>query len=409
MLLLLFMSGCGRDDAFPDGGGTGFVKPLDLGSADGFTMNFRIAGDADETITIPTGIPSANGFAAAVRVRQAAAGDPDRFSERVFDRGPDAHCERFWIDGQGCQWLLLRRRDPASQRERFILERIDPRSGEAREHLLAQDKSITVHDLVRDPAGEEFLLLRGNFLSEHEHSMAMQPLSGSLPATLEPRLLPFRGEPNLWMRHCGHTPDGAMILVWSIGQQWSGGAVSLYGTKIACSRDGGRSWSEPHDLPPLPELEVPLAFLLSHEGTGTMHLFVATQHYANAEGRFDQHLLKSLLHFSSADNGASWLQNAITLPPAPSGAFFRAIAIDAAGTLNVLWAAERTVYLVRSPDRGAAWSSWLPLNLPADWLEDFCYMALGAVGDVYLCIRAHHPGSENTKNILFSHARFAGE
>lgn len=410
LAMLIFIQGCRRDNGdSPAADDSVFSRPTDLGSADGFTMNFRIGGSAGRTISIPTGIPSGNGFAVAARVRLADTADPDRFSERSFDRGPDGKIEHHWVDGRGNQWLLIRHRDPDTQREWIALERVDQQTGEIEEHLLARDKTIFVHDLLHAPSGEDFLLFRGNLLSNYGQSMALQPLSGSLPATLEPMVLPFLGEPNLWIKYCGFSPAGTMILIWSHGQQWSGGSSWIYGTRIARSDDNGRSWSEPRNLPALPELEVPLTYLLRHDGAETMHLFVATQHYANAEGRTDQYVLKSLLHFSSADNGITWLHTPVTLPIVPAGAFFRGIAIDAVGTIDIVWSTDRTVYLVRSSDRGATWSSWLPLNLPGDWLEDDCRMALSAEGDVYLCIRACHPGAESSKNILFSYTRFAGK
>jgi hypothetical protein len=111
-----------------------------------------------------------------------------------------------------------------------------------------------------------------------------------------------------------------------------------------------------------------------------------------------------------SDNGKTWAPIAVTLPIAPAGAVYRGIAVDARGAINIIWSTDRIVYLVRSFDRGATWSAWLPLELPGDWLLTGCEMVLSEKDDIHLGIRACHPGPDDIysrpKNILFSYTRF---
>lgn len=238
-------------------------------------------------------------------------------------------------------------------------------------------------------------------------------MTDSLPATLDPKMLPFAEDAALWIRYFGFSPAGAMILIWSHGQVFSGGASWVKGTLIAHSEDNGVSWSEPLIMPDLPEEEAPLAYRISHDGSGVMHLFIATQSYENADGSSDKYVMKSLLHLSSADNGKTWEPIAVTLPIAPAGAVYRGIAVDAGGIINIIWSTDRTVYLIRSFDRGATWSSWLPLELPGDWLLTDCEMVLSEEGNIHLGIRACHPGPDDIHSrpvtILYSHTDFGAD
>jgi hypothetical protein len=387
-----------------------FSPPSDLGGGDGYSLGVGIGGSADRTISLPTGIPASNGFAVSARVRLAETTDPARFSEQLFDRGQDARIEDYWIDSRGNHSLLIRHRDPDTQREWIMLERIDRRTNEVREHLLARDKRIYCTGPIHSPAGEDFLLLRGNFLSEFKQGLALLPMTDSLPAMLDPKILPVPEDSALWIRYFGFSPAGAMILIWSHGQVFSGGASWVKGTLIARSDDKGLSWSDPLLMPDLPKEDAPMAYRISHDGSGTMHLFIATQTYENAAGSANRYIMKNLLHLSSSDNGKTWGQIDVTLPMAPVGAVYRGIAVDARGTINIIWSTDRIVYLARSFDRGATWSSWLPLELPGDWLLTGCEMILSEEGNIHLGIRACHPGPDDIysrpENILFSYTRF---
>ncbi len=90
-----------------------------------------------------------------------------------------------------------------------------------------------------------------------------------------------------------------------------------------------------------------------------------------------------------------------------------AASLSTPATINILWSTDRVVYLTRSFDRGATWSSWLPLELPGDWLLTGCEMVVSDDGNVHLCIRACHPGPDDIysrpENILFSYTRFAAD
>jgi hypothetical protein len=143
------------------------------------------------------------------------------------------------------------------------------------------------------------------------------------------------------------TPDGAVHVIWNDGA----------GVSYAVSRDGGRTWKEQARIHPQGHS--------SHLAVGPGGEIAVRITPVSASSNINHPGVE--LVAVSTDGGVTWTkhpapgQRAWTFPFVendPMPRWVEPLAWDASGALHYLWTDPAGLWLARSADRGASWTTW---------------------------------------------------
>lgn len=166
----------------------------------------------------------------------------------------------------------------------------------------------------------------------------------------------------------GVAPDGAAHVVWNDGA----------GVRHAASRDRGRTWSTPDTV---------------HAAGGSSHFAIGPHgelavRVTPVSAGGSKYAAGVDLVLVSRDGGATWQSR--TVPGQRHWApvegvtprWVEPLAFDAQGSLYLLWTEASRVWLARSRDLGATWTSWPIANAPGDDLAYFPYLVARGRGEL---------------------------